>query len=179
MDKRVFSLILACLLAPMAFAQAYRWVDENGVVHYSDRPQPGAEEVELPRANTTTVRRYPARDRAEDQPPPASQPLRYESIAVVSPVAEQTLWNIEGLLNVSISLSPSLQSGHRLRVYFDGTPREAPGLSFQLQEVWRGEHNLQAEVVNASGEVLIRSQPVRFYVQQSTVRVPGAAGSIR
>ena len=46
----------------------------------------------------------------------------------------------------------------------------ASGTSFQLQEVWRGVHNLQAEVVDETGKMLIRTQTNRFYVQQTTVR---------
>ena len=43
------------------------------------------------------------------------------------------------------------------------------GTSFQLQEVWRGVHNLQVEVVDETGQLMIRSQPNRYYVQQNTV----------
>jgi hypothetical protein len=96
--------------------------------------------------------------------------FRYESFAIASPAAEETLWNIEGVLNVSLALSPALRPGHQVRVYFDGTPQTVNGTSFQLQEVWRGVHNLQAEVVDETGQMKIRTQANRFYVQQSTVR---------
>jgi len=45
MLKCTFAVLCALLVASAAFAQAYRWVDENGRVHYTDRPQPQAEEV--------------------------------------------------------------------------------------------------------------------------------------
>ena len=37
------------LLTTLAYAEGetYRWVDERGVVHFSDRPHPGAELVQL------------------------------------------------------------------------------------------------------------------------------------
>jgi hypothetical protein len=54
-------------------------------------------------------------------------------------------------------------------VYFDGEPRIVTRTSFQIQEVWRGVHNIQAEVVDESGTMLIRSMPNRFYVQQNTI----------
>jgi hypothetical protein len=44
------------------------------------------------------------------------------------------------------------------------------GTSFQLQEVWRGEHTVQVEVLDRTGKLLIRSQPRHFFVQQNTVR---------
>ena len=44
--------------------------------------------------------------------------------------------------------------------------------SFQLQEVFRGQHVLQAEVLNAAGEVVVRSEATTFYVQQTSVVTP-------
>ena len=43
------------------------------------------------------------------------------------------------------------------------------GTSFQLQEVWRGVHNLYAEISDETGKLMIRSQPNRFNVQQNAI----------
>ncbi len=167
-------VLLGLLAAPVAGAgEAYVWTDEDGIVHYSDRPVPGARRIEITDPNSSRAlsqRRRDAQpaDPASDQQP--DEPVRYESLEVASPGAEETLWNIEGVLNVSLALSPPLQPGHQVRVYFDGNPRIVSGTSFQLEEVWRGVHNLQAEVIDANGRMLIRSRPNRFYVQQTTVR---------
>jgi len=166
-------VIFFCLFAAGAAAaqEAYRWVDEDGVVHYSDRPREGAEIVQLPTPNVATVRRAPrpSADTGSDQAPADEPATGYTSINIVSPQAEETLWNIEGVLNVSVALQPGLRPGHQVRVYFDGEMQPVSGTSFQLQEVWRGVHNIQVEVVDATGKVMIRSQPNRFYVQQNTV----------
>ena len=169
MDIRPILFLASLLAASAVCAQAYRWVDEDGVVHYSDRPIEGAEEVVLPKANTTTVRRY---DRDAPEPEPqssANEPLRYQSLTITSPSSEETLWNIEGQLTVQIEVTPALQQGHRMRLYFDGEGQDISSTTVQLNEVWRGEHNLQAEILNETGMPLIRSNPLRFYVQQSTV----------
>ena len=174
METRTILLLLGLLAASCAIAsEAYVWTDENGVVHYSDRPMPGARRIELTDPNASqspaprrrdTASSDTAEDTVED-----SGPIRYESLEVASPSAEETLWNIEGVLNVSLALSPALQPGHQVRVYFDGNPQIVQGTSFTLEEVWRGVHNLQAEVIDQNGQMLIRSRPNRFYVQQSTV----------
>jgi hypothetical protein len=177
MLPRLFTGIALLLAASVVPAQAYRWVDENGVVHYSDRPQAGAEEVELERApavsipaprRTAAARAEPA---AEDEPD-GDEAAGYSTLAVLSPAAEETLWNIGGVLNVTLDLQPSLQRDHQLRVYFDGNPQAVNGTQFQLQEVYRGVHNLQAEVLDENGQLMIRSQPSRFYVQQTTIVNP-------
>ena len=174
MDKRAIFVLLSLLAASTALGQAYRWVDDDGVTHYSDRPVPGAERVFLPSSSSSQVRtaRPPAASSQASQASPADSvqgPFRYESLEVVSPTAEETLWNIEGVLSVSVALSPSLQAGHQVRAYFNGNPQLVSGTSFQLEEVWRGVHNIQVEVIDANGKLMIRSQTNRFYVQQNRI----------
>ena len=175
MEIRTTVVLLGLLIAPFATAgEAYVWTDDDGVVHYSDRPVPGARKIELAEPNTG---RSPAPSRpaatagdATEEPAESDAPFRYESLAVASPASEETLWNIGGVLNVSLALNPPLQPGHQVRVYFDGNAQIVPGTSFQLNEVWRGVHNLQAEIIDATGRMMIRSRASRFYVQQNTVR---------
>ncbi len=172
MRMRLFIAASILLATAAVFAQAYRWVDESGTVHYSDRPAPGAERIELPSDSRVTSRRRftpPAPARSANEQMPDSGPFKYESIAFASPAAEETLWNIEGVLNVTLELRPALRDGHQVRVYFDGNPRTVDSASFQIQEVYRGVHNLQAEILDASGKLMIRSVPNRFYVQQNTI----------
>ena len=178
MLRNTFIALLCSFTAGAALAQAYKWTDEDGVVHYSDRPIEGAEEVQLPRsvrpatpppAPTTRRSRTQA---AADSTQESAAPFRYESLAVGAPGAEETLWNIEGVLNVQLNLQPGLQPGHRIRVYFDGDARMVNGTSFQIDEVYRGVHNIQAEVIDESGKLMIRSVTNRFYVQQNTIAGP-------
>jgi len=172
MELRPIFVIVGLLAAASVMAEAYKWVDDDGVVHYSDVPEEGAEVIELSQyTRTTGAQLYRAPRSSADAEPSAQQDeaFRYESLTVASPGPEETLWNIEGVLNVSLALSPGLQSGHQVRVYLDGQPRLVSGTSFEIEEVWRGVHNIQAEVIDATGKMLIRSRTNRFYVQQSTV----------
>ncbi len=175
--RRTLIAILTLVAAGAVYAQAYRWVDSNGVTHYSDRPQPGAVRIELPKsAGQRTIVTRPARG-ASAQPTqaPAEPELGYENLSIASPGAEETLWNIGGTLSVSLSLQPGLQSGHRVRAYFDGEAQMVSGTSFEIEEVYRGVHNIQVEVIDQAGQLQIRSQTNRFYVQQNTVVTPARA----
>jgi hypothetical protein len=170
METRTIFTLLALLLAIGAIAdEAYTWTDEDGVVHYSDRPQPGAQVVDLGQSRATRPSPRPAAQ-STDADETTVPSVGYQSIEFASPAAEQTLWNIEGTLNVTVALTPGLRPGHQVRIYFDGTPQVVSGASFQLEEVYRGVHNLQAEVIDETGKLIIRSRPSRFYVQQNTVR---------
>ena len=174
METRTIFALLALLVAAGAFAEAYTWTDENGIVHYSDRPHPGATLVELgetaalrPRPTTRSTTTSTATRDGDSAPEPTAG---YSSLDIISPGAEETLWNIEATLIVSVALTPALKPGHQVRAYFDGTPQIVSGANFQLDEVYRGVHNLQVEVIDETGKLMIRSQPNRFYVQQNSVR---------
>jgi hypothetical protein len=172
METRPILVLLGLLASASVLGQAYTWVDEEGVTHYSDRPEEGAKQVNLSEySRNTGAQIYGQRPaaQAEDDAADEAGPFKYQSLVVSSPGAEETLWNIEGLLNVSLALSPGLQSGHRVRVYFDGQPREVSGTSIQIEEVYRGVHNIQAEVIDETGKLMIRSQTNRFYVQQNSI----------
>jgi hypothetical protein len=175
MRSRACIALFAVLAAGVLPAQVYRWVDEDGVIHYSDTPHPGAEEVQLPGSEPpppgagfeTAQRTLPTNGE-----PPDTRPFDYQGLRFVAPAPEETLWNIEGQLTVRLDLQPGLRSGHQVRVYFDGEPRTVNGLQFELEEVWRGTHNLQAEVLNDQGQLMIRSEPIRFYVHQTSIATP-------
>jgi hypothetical protein len=172
METRPIFALLALLVAAGAVAEAYKWTDDEGVVHYSDRPEPGAEVIDLGESRSSVRPRPTTRAAATSNNDVPEEPAStgYQSIEIASPGAEETLWNIAGTLNVVISLTPELRPGHQVRVYFDGEPRMVSGASFQLQEVYRGVHNLQAEVIDQTGKLIIRSRPSRFYVQQNSIQ---------
>lgn len=171
MEIRPIFVLLASLAAAGALAEAYKWTDENGLVHYSDRPHEGAEVIEFGEFSSTRPRPTASANLADPSDDSSTTPAgAYSSIEIASPAAEETLWNIEATLNVTIALTPALRPGHQVRVYFDGTPRTVGGTSFQINEVYRGVHNLQAEVIDDTGKLIIRSRPSRFYVQQNSIK---------
>ncbi len=177
MDKRPILLLFGLLAASTVLAQAYRWVDEDGVVHFGDRPPPDAgtqaEAIVLPKANITTVRTYERATPDSSDVDDAAEPggaFRYENLEIASPSAEETLWNIEGVLEVSLNVTPAIRPGHKVRVYFDGETQIMIGTRFSIDEVWRGVHNIQAEVIDETGKLMIRSRTNRFYVQQNTIK---------
>jgi hypothetical protein len=172
MEIRSIFVLVGLLAASTVVADAYKWVNEEGVVSYSDRQTPGAEKIDLStnRPPSTPYNPGSARPtaRTDDQEQEAEKPFRYDNLAVSSPGPEVTLWDIAGVLDVSVALTPSLQSNHQARVILDGgEPQAVGGQNFQLQEVWRGVHNIQVEVIDQTGKVMTRSAPNRFYVQQN------------
>jgi hypothetical protein len=171
--------VLLALVSSANGAPAWTWVDAGGQVHYSDRPVPGAKQIEIAGAQS-----FAAPKPAAPSAPPSSagstaqagadrtQP--YRSIAIVSPTQQQTLWNIGPALNVQVALEPSLQAGHRLDVYLDGQRKNLDATSPQLAvpDVPRGVHTMQAVVVDSTGAEIVRSVATTFMVQQTTLLNP-------
>ena len=171
-------LVLAFLLCAQASGQqAYRWTDENGQVHYSDRPAPGATEVRLRGAQGYAPAATPRTETASATPAAAAdeQPIRpYTVFNVIQPSQQETLWNIGTVMNVQVDLQPALQTGHHLGAYLDGQLIDvgATGAQFQLTDVFRGTHTLQAVVLDSSGGEVLRSLAVTFMVQQTSIQNP-------
>jgi hypothetical protein len=170
MERRQIFVLFGALALSVAVAEdAWKWTDENGVVHYSDVPRTGAEVVNLSEYKKKTGARI-AEDTTLTRRTEEPEEFDYETLVIEYPAAEETLWNIEGRLDVRISVNPNLLPGHGIRLYFDGEAQDILGTSVQLTEVYRGTHNLQVEVLDATGRVVTRSDPVQFYVQQNSIR---------
>ena len=176
------SLFLLLLLSPAlaSAAEVYRWVDDDGTVHYSDRPREGAETIVIQEAQTFSapVPRSTRRGAAESAPaaPAEAEDVSvYSRFAIVSPQQEEVLWNTGGELNVSWQLNPRLQSGHSMLLFLDGQQvrQLRRGVTqTQLTDVFRGTHSLHAEVRDRGGATLARTDAVRFTVQQTSIQNP-------
>ena len=157
----------------LLWRRPYRWTDAEGTVHYSDRPTDGAEQIYLPESTRGTrpyARPTAITATADDIGRNPSGPFSYESIEVSAPGPEETLWNIGGVLNVSLNVQPSLQAWTSSPSLF--RRRSEPGLRVELpdsRKSHRGVHNIQAEVLDENGQLMGRSQPNRFYVQQNSI----------
>lgn len=175
----VVRLLLAATLAAttsLAVAQAgiYKSRDAQGNVIFSDQPVTGSEAVSLPPTNTMD----------EVVPPPAQAPAGdaaaarpYNTLAIMSPLDGQYVYSGTGSLDVSIAVEPGLQPGHRLRLLLDGAPSGFPaGGSLKLEGVSRGPHTLQAQVLNADGDVVQSSGTVSVQFQRPLPHrvIPGA-----
>ncbi|HEY9181754.1 MAG TPA: DUF4124 domain-containing protein [Gammaproteobacteria bacterium] len=165
-------LLFALSATTAASAPAWRWVDANGQVHFSDRPVPGAQQVELSGAQGfgTQVAQGAAPRGGATQP--GDTPPPYRSIEVVSPADQEVLWNIGAQLTVQVQFQPALQPGHRYDLIYDGQPRNLTATTTRvvLPDVFRGTHTLQVVVTDSSGVVVQRSGARSFTVQQASVR---------
>jgi hypothetical protein len=172
--RGLWLLALLAVTAHGAETETWRWVDERGVVHYSDRPHPGAERVDLRSVQSYEAPRLPDRG-ADGNGEGTDLENPYRRVAILQPGAGETLWNIGGRLDVQLDIDPSVRGAHRLQVRLDGEPVPGvpeAGTQFTIGNVFRGAHTLTAAVVDAEGRELAASAPVQFFVQQTSVQNP-------
>lgn len=168
--KRLVVSLLCCL--PLATPAAiYKWVDEQGNVVYSDKPHPGAQELNLPPPSVyspapittrTAVGTSSKRD-AEDG---------YTEVAIVQPQQDETIRDNTGMVMVQVALQPALKTdaGHRLTLLVNGTPQPGSYVSTSLRitDLDRGTHTVQVRVIDAEGNTIAESNPVTFHLKQAS-----------
>ena len=160
----------------------YRWVDEIGQVNYSDRPGPGAVLIELSTgAPSIDARLSSARGAQQVVEPQTAVDAAYETLAVLQPASRETLWGTAGRVEIAIGISPDLRPRHRLGLYLDGELADADihATRFAIEEVPRGEHTVQVVILDEADRELMRSAPVTFYVQQTSIHYPLNPGRAR
>jgi len=169
-------LILLSALSGTAVsaAPAWTWVDASGTVHYSDRPVPGARQVELTAAQGFGGNQAGRVARSSNAQSNTAGP--YQTIDVVSPADQETLWNIGTMLPVQVRFQPTLQPAHRYDLLFDGQRKNlnTSNLRVQLTDVFRGTHTLQVVVLDPAGTEIARSPSRTFFVQQTSTQNPNS-----
>jgi hypothetical protein len=175
MRKLLFTLML--LASSLALAgTVYKWVDEDGVVHYSDQPHQNAQKLQVHDVQTYKPSALDTTPAANGAPPNGVSPQRtgYQGCAIVQPSDAQDFANIDSL-PIVVQTDPRLRAGDQVYVTLDGQPLNngAPtGGQFALSPVDRGSHTLQAVVKGPDGAVLCQTPGVSFNVHQTSVLGP-------
>jgi hypothetical protein len=150
----------------------YRWVDAQGVVHYSDTPQPGAQKLEI--APAQTFQPSPASTAQTQAAPSAAGADAYTTCVITQPEAQQTLFAPDSV-PVSVQLAPTLRPGDHVQVTYDGqmvAPTDDSGVNFQIDMPIRGQHTVAANVTDGSGRTLCTAPAVTFFVRRPSVLSP-------
>lgn len=177
--KPLFALscLLWLTLVP-AQAEVYRWVDEDGSVHFTDDPPPDrkAEPVDLPPLPETEIAqpRRPLADEEEEGASEEETEPAYEQFAITQPKDDTSVRANDGDIVVVLALAPGLNTaaGHEVVLLMDGEPvAQGPQTNFALSNVDRGTHRLRAEV-QANGETLIATDPVTFTLHRHSILNP-------
>jgi hypothetical protein len=181
---RTVLFLLAFFAIPAFAAQVvWKWVDDKGVTHYSDRPVPGATRMEIASGGARSATNSTPSVSSGDSPQKAAQEgPAYRNFEIWKPAEGESFINTGGVVPVNIRVEPALQAGHNLSLYLDGRLVEGfspNATSYELKEVPRGSHRLIAVINNRSGGRLQETAPVTFVVRQESVANPPVGPALR
>lgn len=185
-------LLLGLLASPAALAakgQIYKWVDKDGVVHYSgEPPSDKAQPTELPPLQTYKPSAQKAPLSVLDSSSTASKGnlnAAVSEVRITSPLPNEVLRSTgeDGSINVSVAAAvlPAAPAGASYAFYLDGqlqNSKASSSPSYTLKNVERGSHSVTVAVLDAAGRELKRSAPVSFSSRPPTdingpARLPG------
>jgi hypothetical protein len=175
MRLTLFTLLL-CASTAAGAATVYKWVDAQGVTHYSDQPHPGAQKIEI-----GSVQTY-AGQRASTQPTATggTQDDPYTLCEVYRPSKDEVFLNVDSV-TARVRVQPGVRPGDSVVLTLDGR-RLAPvivGSDIVVQPVFRGSHSLMLVVEDGRGNVVCQSEPVTFHVRQPSLQAPNPANRPR
>ena len=172
---RTLAFTLMSLLCSLALAATvYRWVDEQGIVHYSDQPHANAEKLHVNAAQTYKPGNVESPPAGGGSQSTSAAPPPYRGCAIVQPQDGQAFANIDSL-TVVVQTDPQLHQGDKVFVMVDGQALNAgnpTGAQFVLSPVERGTHTAQAQVKDAGGAVQCQTPAVTFEVHQNSILNP-------
>lgn len=178
MNRKTCAWLLAIALVPVlavAGTTVYRWVDAQGVVHYSDQPHKGAKQV---KSGTLTVINYKtppssSLKAATSAPPAQTAAGPGYHVKILAPSAGTTLWPVNYKIHVRVKVTPPLQGAALLQYSYDGKNVGKPTADtrVELHKVYRGTHTLTVTVVGPKGQSEGQASS-KFYVRQHSILNP-------
>jgi hypothetical protein len=163
-------LSAAALAGSGGTTTVYKWVDAQGIVHYSDQPHPHAQKLQIHGAQTFSAPAMPLTPSMSA--PQESEPAgpAYQSCTIAQPTDQQMLMNVHHATAV-VQSSPPLRPGDDVRLFVDGKQVPGSGTSFTFQ-VFRGQHSVQAVIEDGTGQIVCETSTVTFFVHQPSIQNP-------
>ena len=170
MRSTAFLLFLLISL-PLLAKDVYRSTTPDGEVIYSDTYQPGAEQIHI---NTGSEAPTPTNAGAAGDQTASPEAGGYQTFEIVQPENDATIRSNEGVVAVSLMLSPGLAEGDAIQIFVDGNKLkgELTSTQFTLNDLNRGTHSLEVKVVDAKGNTLKSAPSINFHLRKASIINP-------
>ncbi|NOJ04419.1 DUF4124 domain-containing protein [Vibrio splendidus] len=188
--KNILFLIGLTVAISCSAQTVYTWVDEDGVLHFSDNPSAqDAKSLRLPdvqasapapkfeastpvdaAASSTTKTAMPAQDQEKTESTKREAPAQL-ALIMLTPVHDQTIRSNRGLIPIQIELSRKLGIGEQLQLILDGRRYGAPQTqpNWELKGIDRGTHTIAIQA-HRSGKLIASTSPVTVYLHRATLK---------
>jgi hypothetical protein len=157
--------------------RVYSWVDGNGVTHFTDAPPPGQKAKEVDLRVAPLIGSSPRSVQVENFNSLTGVDTKKEKEAVklaielLSPEQGSTLRDNTGNVVFQGQISPKAPAQYDVRLLLNGkaAPVVKNGLAVRVENLDRGAHQAQLELLAKDGTILAESKVVTFYLHRASL----------
>jgi len=170
-----FIVIFFFLSTSQAADKVYKWVDDDGVVHYSDATNPGSSKTESIRVNhepSGSIVHSKSKARPKK---PQEHDVKYK-VSISSPKDNDTIHENSGNLSInataaSTSKNPRIAKSLLYSLEIDGAihGETQANNAFTISNLDRGTHKVLVKLLNKKGKVLAVSKSITFHLKRNTI----------
>ena len=175
MHPRTLWIVLGGLVAFTAPAAViYKWVDSDGVTHYSDQPVEGAEKIYTASAPAASAAQKTSNLNGLPAPPKKPGAMNFSQFAITSPAPDQTFFGDE-IVGVNLLLVPELAATQTVTWHLNGkqlADQAADATHFTLQNLDRGAYVIAATVTDQKTGESQSTDSISFFVRQPSALSP-------
>lgn len=166
-------LTLALVSGAAAAATVYKWVDADGVIHFSDQPHPQAQELDVQPKNLVSTPPVETSATTANAPTAAAAPpYRCD---LIRPENDEVFLNTR-TISARLRVEPDLAPGDQVAIAIDGKRvqnQPTRATEFVIPDIDRGTHTIMIAVYDRTGEKqLCTTGAVTFHVRQPSVQAP-------
>ena len=163
-------LVSTIFFTTIAHAQLYKGLDDEGNVVYSDQPFENAEKFTPAALSVVDAPKRapePGKVTKDDE---EAEAFKYTDFDIASPKNNETIWN-NPQLAVTLRLKPELntEEEHTAWLLMDGKVivKNSQTATMQIGQLERGAHQLQAQVRDKAGKVVVRSRSIVVHIKHT------------
>lgn len=145
----------------------YVWRNADGTLMYSDKRKPGAVEIEINESKSISSAAIDTRILI-----PSQQEIAPSlAITITQPLPEATIRSNTGSVTITSQVTPVTDFPLYFQLLLNGTPKLSPQKqpNFQLENLDRGEHHIQIQLIDDKGKIIALSKPVTFFMHKASV----------
>jgi len=151
-----------------SLAAIYKQVLPDGSIVFSDQKEVGATEIDVPPTQGYHAKPLHPGTQTDRVKRPQQSDKPYSKFRITAPEDDATIRKNAGNIEVNIELQPGLnqKAGHHIALTLDDRLIRSPSASTHilLKNLDRGTHKLQALVVDAQNNTLMRSPAITFHL---------------
>ncbi len=179
LSTALLAIVTATLsVSTTAQTNVYKSINKEGIVEYSDQPSKGSEEIKVKNPQSVTLPKGADVFKSSESDQGTDSNNTYQSIVITQPAHDSAFNSGSGQVSISSETSPSLNNNHSIQLVVDGTTYNSnKSGSFSLSNVDRGTHQVQVNVIDEAGKVLISSDMTTFTLHRTNVKKRPRKGS--